>query len=199
MSFKIGQLFAAALLLFSLAASACAARRHLLDSSDIVAAITIPSSIAVPSGNDLQSAFLGVGHQHYTFNGTQWVLQNATAKLYTIPDDKNFGMHFFLQQQDANGGQPSWMFQKPESLVTAKGTSSVTVDQDSITWNLLQETSESGSKEILGDVTYVQRLQTKGGLAPSATNGSPQNGDTHSSAYSAIYAFYAKSGGHGLV
>ena len=101
-------------------------------------------SFCVP--DKLHLTFCAHGHQHYAFNGTQWVLQKATAKLYTIPEDKLIGKHFYLPEVDAQGGQPSWETLDPASLVTAKTEAHVTVDQDSIPWSLLKETSESGSK-----------------------------------------------------
>lgn len=168
--------------------------------ADPLQGVDIPSSIAVPSGNVLHLAFPAVGHQHYTFNGTQWVNYNASAKLYSSASGHKMvvGRHFFLAQPDASGGQPTWEtfdhVHHPTvvSLVTAKGIHSVTVDADSITWNLLQATSHSSSKELLGDVTYVQRLKTRRGLPPSSTTGA-KKGDTHSSKYSAVYAYYVKS------
>jgi hypothetical protein len=114
-----------------------AAANELLDGVDI------PASIAVPSGNSLHVAYSAEGHQHYTFNGSAWLLHNATAKLY--PDAQHsivVGHHFFL----VAGGQPTWRIHEDlqASQVTAQGLAAVTVDPDSITWNLLQTVSHAG-------------------------------------------------------
>lgn len=150
----------------------------------------IPSSIDVPSGNKLQTVLYGVGLQHYTFNGSSWVNDNVSAALYQNPQGEVVGHHYFLPIPDAQGGQPTWKTYEPESIVTAKSLVAVTVDPKSITWNSFVATSTSGSKDLLGAVTYLQRINAKSGLPPS-TEGA-QTGDTHESPYSIIYAYYVQ-------
>lgn len=167
-------------------------------SSLLLENVSIPAAIQVPAGQKLQVAYYAVGLQHYSFNGSAWVLYNATADLYYTEKRAGskrapvVGQHFFLPHPDAGGGQPSWeTFIPCTSLVTAKSLQAVTVDPDSITWNLFEATSESGSPELLGAVTYLQRVESKGGLPPSSTEGA-QVGDLHATPYSIIYAFYVK-------
>ncbi|MCO5574503.1 hypothetical protein L7F22_028288 [Adiantum nelumboides] len=176
--------------------------------------LDIPDEIAVPAGQELKEAYYAEGLQHYVFNGSAWVLFNATATLYAVegaksgdgvggrrllekaaaPMKKNaVGQHFFLGHPDPAGGQPSWETSLPAySLVNALSLQAVTVDPGSITWNLFQATSHSGSQDVLGGVTYLQRLASKGGLPPSTSLGA-QFGDIHVTPYSIIYAFYVKA------
>ncbi|MCO5569355.1 hypothetical protein L7F22_023067 [Adiantum nelumboides] len=174
--------------------------------------LDIPDEIAVPPGQELKEAYYAEGLQHYVFNGSAWVVFNATAALYAVEEGKSggaarrllekaaapmkenaVGQHFFLGQPDPAGGQPSWETSLPAySLVTALSLQAVTVDPDSITWNLFQATSHSGSQDVLGVVTYLQRLASKGGLPPSTSLGA-QLGDIHLTPYSIIYAFYVSA------
>jgi len=59
----------------------------------------------------------------------------------------------------------------------------------SIPWLLLQVVSHAGATTgVFSDVTYVQRLATRGGLAPA---GPCTDGAQMSAQYSATYVFWA--------
>ncbi|KAI5068253.1 hypothetical protein GOP47_0016598 [Adiantum capillus-veneris] len=193
------------------------AEKKMGDSSNcslqLLEGVDIPAEIAVPSGHELKEAYYAEGLQHYVFNGSAWVVFNATATLYSVEGaagnytkvggrrlvqaaQKKYrcavGQHFFLGRPDPAGGQPSWETILPAySLVTARSLQAVTVDPRSITWNLFQATSYSSSQDVLGAVTYLQRLASKGGLPPLASLGA-QFGDIHVTPYSIIYAFYVE-------
>ncbi|MCO5562975.1 hypothetical protein L7F22_016611 [Adiantum nelumboides] len=181
--------------------------------------LAIPAAVVAPAGGGrFLGALRAVGHQHYSFNGTAWVVYNATAWMYEAAGQPNtseaqvpvvlgreavVGVHFFLAEPDASGGQPSWLL--GSSRVTAKSLAATTVDSASITWNLLQATtyqlivsdaapSSDSTISWVGEVTFVQRLDTQGGLPPSLPTSSaalPSVGDSFSSVYAALYAFYA--------
>jgi hypothetical protein len=96
------------------------------------------------------------------------------------------GTHYFA------AGVPTWEA-NDGSLVSGAAagtpTSGITVDPSAIKWRLLTGTG-SGSG-IFQDITYVQRLFTTNGLAPSA--GSCNAGtvtDEVASEYTAVYYFY---------
>ena len=92
--------------------------------------VQIPANVSVPPGNRLHVAYSAEGHQHYGFNGSAWVLVNATAKLYAdAAHSVLVGHHLFLLP----GAQPTW--HALGSQVTAKALVAVTVDPHSITWN----------------------------------------------------------------
>ncbi|KAI5073322.1 hypothetical protein GOP47_0011335 [Adiantum capillus-veneris] len=185
-----------------------AAARSLLSSAsgalwaanlDLLSGVEIPAEIAVPDGHSLHGGIRAEGHQHYQFNGTAWVLTNATAKLYNSPTGTDaVGRHFFLEEPDALGGQPTWETINEHHLpalisaVTANSVVAHPVDPDSITWNLLAATSHYGNaEEPLGPVTFVQRILTRRGLPPSTTEG-VSTGAIHSSKYYAVYTFYVQ-------
>ncbi|KAH9300889.1 hypothetical protein KI387_012472, partial [Taxus chinensis] len=110
----------------------------------------IPAEIRIDSENfSPVSGFYSEGQQHYRFNGSSWINFNATSFLYTSPGKEVVGRHYFLEEADANGGQPSWDLFMPAGLskvrVTTKVVSTVTVEKDSVDWSTLEATSYGGS------------------------------------------------------
>ena len=109
--------------------------------------VQIPSDIAVPAGHELRVAYSAEGQQHYSFNGSAWVVVNATARLYAdAARTVSVGQHLFL---DVDGGQPTWRTDCADghmiSQVSATTLVAAQVDSDSITWNLLQAVSHGGN------------------------------------------------------
>jgi hypothetical protein len=143
----------------------------------LVEGVDIPAGIAVPSGNSLHVAYSAEGHQHYTFNGSAWLLYNATAKLYWADAQHNtseqVGHHFFL----VAGGQPTWRVVHDDdddgeqhvqaSQVTAQSLAAVTVDPQSITWNLLQAVSHTGLPYVLFLSTLLFLIFLLGLISPA--------------------------------
>ncbi|KAH7433644.1 hypothetical protein KP509_07G079000 [Ceratopteris richardii] len=170
--------------------------RYLAEGVDSVGGVSVPAQLVAPKGHSLHAVVRAEGHQHYVFNGTAWVLQNAVAELYAdYPEESlRVGRHFFLSEPDAQGGQPTWELTSSAtpltSAVTGKSLASLTVDSNSIAWVLLKATSHSGNitEGTLGRVSYIQRLQTQHGLPPS-TKGR-RTGHAHHTKYLCIYAFY---------
>jgi FtsP/CotA-like multicopper oxidase with cupredoxin domain len=123
------------------------------------------------------------GDQIYacTSSGGQfsWTLKAPDAQLY----DKNgepFGRHFAGPSWSANDG----------SQVTGKAAASVpSPDANSIPWLFVKAVSHSGDG-VLARVTSIQRLQTKGGKAPSTGCDAAQGGQDLRVPYSADYVFF---------
>ncbi|BBN00622.1 hypothetical protein MPTK1_2g00630 [Marchantia polymorpha subsp. ruderalis] len=153
--------------------------------------VNVPSNLdpelIPPQGNVPIAQLFGLGAQHYTANGTAWVLTSATAELFNSRFE-NIGVHFYLPHADPKGGQPSWKTPCPRSLVTAKRVFTAPVQNNNIPWVLLEATNSQGSCGLFGDVTYVQRLFTKNGL-PTSTAPTDINA-TFSSSYTSFYVFY---------
>ncbi|HEX4353270.1 MAG TPA: DUF3455 domain-containing protein, partial [Polyangiales bacterium] len=61
---------------------------------------------------------------------------------------------------------------------------------------LLEAASHAGHG-VMADVTYVQRLDTKGGLAPASGCDAAHLGASARVNYSAVYAFYVVEAPHG--
>jgi hypothetical protein len=146
----------------------------------------IPAAIAVPDGNRLAFTLLGDGVQIYacqaTASGQAWVFQEPQANLYW----KNG----FLAGSHYKG--PTWEALDGSTVVGTK-LAAATVDATAIPWLLLQGTSHTG-KGLMDKVTYVQRLETVGGLAPAAGCDANHVGATADVAYTATYAFYVAKG-----
>lgn len=144
---------------------------------------TLPDpSLAVPDGNRLAFAFDATGVQIYacTASGTaySWVFQAPEATLY------NHGGHAVGTHYVG----PTWEY-KDESKVMAAKVAAFTADPTAIPELLLQATTHEGTGRMT-PVTYIQRLDTTGGLAPSAGCDVDHVGAVARVDYTATYYFY---------
>jgi hypothetical protein len=133
-------------------------------------------NIEAPAGNKLAFRVYAVGVQRYRWNGATWDFVEPVATLYA--DSKynvKVGIHF---------AGPTW-----ESIlggkVVATRVDGCSPDPASIPWLLLRATSADG---VLGSVTFIQRVNTKGGLAPTAPGAS--TGVMAEIPYTTEYYFY---------
>jgi len=109
-----------------------------------------------------------------------WALKAPDAQLFDN-DGKPFGKHF---------AGPSWEA-KDGSRVTGKAVANVpSPDPDSIPWLLVNIVSHEGTG-VLSRATSIQRLNTKGGKAPTSGCDSVNAGKEVRVPYSADYLFYA--------
>lgn len=166
-------------------------RRLLNLSGNSVTPTEVPNSLLVATGHKLHLVLQGDGVQEYVFKNGLWTLFNASATLSSFAGQE-VGVHFYSRQKNALVGQPTWQSFAPESIVTGAPSVKVSVSADAIPWVLLSATETSGSLNQFGDVTFVQRLYTEGGLAPGASYAATE-GEVFKSSYKAIYFFY-KSG-----
>jgi uncharacterized protein DUF3455 len=177
----------------------------------------VPTKLQVPEGN---IAFL-VGHadgtQNYTClpcpnpttpatqcpdtSGFAWLLFTPEATLFTDAD-KQVITHFFSPNPDEGGKiRATWQHSRDSSIVWGGGATAAThasdpdfVAEDAIAWLTLpmagvQEGPTGG--DTLTAVTFIQRLNTAGGLAP--TDGCSQLANVGAKAfvpYTADYFFY---------
>jgi Protein of unknown function (DUF3455) len=135
-------------------------------------------NLQVPAGNEVAFHLYGVGVQIYSWTGTSWSFVSPEAVLYAHPNDHGVvAFHY---------AGPTW-----QSLSGSKvgGTTiqSSTPNPEAIPWLLLQATSHEGHG-ILQRVTFVQRLYTEGGVAPTTPGDSP--GQVTRVPYTAEYFFY---------
>jgi hypothetical protein len=175
---------------------------------------TLPIGMApVPAGNRLVLGTHAVGTQNYVCKpsgtGVAYVLFTPEATLSDEDGEQvithNFSPNPFEPNTDpkvvANGTiRATWQY-RDTSIVWAKlhttdktGSGSVTVDEHAIAWLLLdgvgsQKGPTGGDK--LKDTTFVQRLNTTGGLAPKTGCSSLTDlGNTAFVPYTADYFFY---------
>jgi hypothetical protein len=133
-------------------------------------------SIEAPAGNKLAFRVYAVGVQRYRWNGASWDFVEPVATLYADPKyNVKVGTHY---------AGPTW-----ESIlggkVVATREASCSPDPASIPWLLLRATSSDG---VLSPVTFIQRVNTKGGLAPTAPGSS--TGVIAEIPYTTEYYFY---------
>jgi hypothetical protein len=108
-----------------------------------------------------------------------WVLKAPEARLFD-KDGKPFGKHFAGPSWEANDG----------SRVTGKAVAnSPSPDADSIPWLLVNIIGHEGSG-VLSRATTIQRLNTKGGKAPSSGCDAAHAGQEIRVPYAADYLFY---------
>jgi Protein of unknown function (DUF3455) len=144
----------------------------------------IPTELAVPEGNRFAFEYQALGVQIYQCKPSmtgdpQWVFTAPEATLYDRQG------HEVAQ----HGAGPSWTGVDGSQVIATKLAAN-SDDTTAIPWLLLQATQRSGTG-MFSDVSYVQRLDTRQGLAPtgscdpSATCGNPLRVP-----YAATYAFY---------
>jgi hypothetical protein len=141
----------------------------------------VPDTIAVPVGNKVHFHGFGVGVQIYTWNRASWGAAVPEATLF----DGNgvVAIHFAGPTCESNSGS---------QVVGALPPLAVTVDTNAIPWLRLQAVEESThGPGIFADTTYIQRVNTTGGKAPS-TNGAFV-GQVARVPYTADYFFYRKT------
>jgi hypothetical protein len=148
------------------------------------AAQQVPQQLQPPAGQQLVSQAHAKGDQVYTCTEdvTQytWMLKAPDAKLFD-KDGKPFGKHFAGPSWEANDG----------SRVTGSAVASVpSPDANSIPWLLVQVVSREGTG-VLSRANFIQRLNTKGGKAPSSGCDEAHAGQELRVPYSADYFFYA--------
>ena len=139
--------------------------------------------IAAPEGHSVAFHVYALGSQIYSWNGIEWVFVAPEATLYADDDfHGQVGTHFAGPTWESNSG----------SKVVEQRVDGCTPDPTAIPWLLLRTTSQEGVGVFSG-VTYVQRLNTVGGIAPATPGETP--GEERKVPYTAEYVFY-RGGGH---
>lgn len=134
--------------------------------------------LRVEEGNKVAFHVYALGVQVYRWDGASWVFVAPVANLFA---DDNYrgqvGVHYAGPTWESNSG----------SKVIARRTQSCTPDSTAIPWLLLETVSNDGPG-IFSSVTYVQRVNTTGGLAPSSPGAFA--GAEAKVPYTAEYYFY---------
>jgi Protein of unknown function (DUF3455) len=134
-----------------------------------------------------------VGVQKYTCQPNRsWLFTDPEATLYkTTGVPKPIGTHFL----NFASGRPVWQL-KDGSSVEAARTETVPGGTGNIPWLLLEAvaTTAGPDGDRLTSTTWVQRLNTSGGVAPAGTC---TPGGRIAVPYSADYLFWRAAGGDG--
>jgi len=145
----------------------------------------VPGTIAVTeAGHQVFLVGHATGVQIYTCDGSAWNFDGPRAVLR---DDRGkvVTTHF---------GGPTWQA-KDGSYVVGQRVDGVTVDPSAIPWLLLsRRSSGSGADgDRLEGTTFIQRVATTGGLAPSPETCTPSAaGTTTEVPYTADYYFWKR-------
>jgi hypothetical protein len=156
---------------------------------------SVDPTIAIPDGGGaVLMRGAATGTQSYTCTAQKsdggttyaWVFVGPEA---TLADCKStlVANHF---ASDAGAAAPAWQ-SADGTYVIGKKLAAFTPDGggSAVPWLLLQTTAHGGSG-VLGGARYVQRLNTTGGVAPSATCDSKNVGATQKVNYTADYYFF---------
>lgn len=136
-------------------------------------------SLQVPAGNELKSHTYAVGVQIYQWNGSGWVFVAPAAVLYADRrHHAEVGTHYAGPTWESNSG----------SKVVGARVAACTPDPNSIPWLKLTAVSSQGPG-VFDGVTFIQRIKTVGGTAPSTPGSSV--GQQAQVPYTAEYLFYS--------
>ena len=133
--------------------------------------------IAAPEGSKLVFHAYAEGVQIYLWNGTSWAFQGPSASLYANEGGTGLvGTHSTGPTWKSNGG----------SFVEGRLKTPCPVGTADIAW-LLLDGIRSGGSGIFDGVTSIQRINTAGGVAPSAPG---TLNEIRNVPYTAEYYFY---------
>ncbi|MFC4508323.1 MULTISPECIES: DUF3455 domain-containing protein [Streptomyces] len=138
-------------------------------------AVHAPAALKVPDGNKLTGVYAAKGVQTYTCTDGVWKLLEPAATL----SDKR-GRTIALHSRG-----PVWVSTVDGSAVNA--AAAVTSPKDGTIPELLLKSTATRGTGVFADVSYIQRLNTAGGVAPAAAC---TGTDQVSVNYTATYAFY---------
>lgn len=148
---------------------------------------TVRPELEPPAGTTLMMRYRAEGAQIYTCkalaNGTSgyaWALKAPDARL-SDEQCKQVGTHF---------AGPSWKFTGDGSTVVGmKLAETPPLEAGAIPWLLIRTTS-TGGPGVMSNVSYIQRVDTLGGLAPTLGCDAASAGKEVSVPYTALYYFY---------
>jgi len=134
--------------------------------------------LQVQPGNKLAFHVYALGVQIYRWNGTSWLFVAPSARLFADAEyHGEVGIHY---------AGPTWESHSGGKVIASR-QESCAPDPTAIPWLLLQKVSTEGPG-IFDRVTYIQRVNTNGGLPP--TGPGPFIGAEEEVPYTAEYYFY---------
>jgi len=149
----------------------------------------VPPELRPPEGAKLILRAHAKGDQIYTCKqqseGYSWAFKAPEAQLF---DERGqvLGRHF---------AGPTWEA-SDKSAVTGKMVAHAdSPEKDAIPWLLLAAVDHSGNG-LMSRVSNIQRLNTKGGKAPSAGCDGSHAGEETRVSYTADYLFYENTAAH---
>jgi hypothetical protein len=161
----------------------------------------VPAALEVPAPNQAFLVGHATGTQNYvcqpgaSLGRVAWTLFTPEATLFGERNDQLI-THFFSPNPDEAGAvvRATWESSIDTSMVWARANAAVTVDPNSIAWVLLERVGAQPGPtggHAISDATFIQRVNTHGGLAPSTGCDGPSDlGRKAFQPYTADYFFY---------
>ena len=130
----------------------------------------VPASLQVPAGNKVSFHTYAIGVQIYAATasatsptGFAWTFQAPEAVLFDA-DGNVVGIHYAF----AGPTRPAWESESGSRVVGARTVPPVTVTSNAIPWLILSAVpTNTVGPGIFARTTYIQRVNTTGGLAPA--------------------------------
>jgi hypothetical protein len=149
----------------------------------------MPPGLAAPAGHGLAFELRAEGVQIYACAGSSegggaaWVLRAPEA---TLVDARG-------ARAGTHGAGPTWEALDGSTVVGAKVAAGPT-EPAAVPWLLLRAASHGPRGGRMADVTFVQRIQTSGGVAPPEGCSAATVGTVVRVPYSAVYRFFRREG-----
>ena len=144
----------------------------------------VPAPVQVPAGQKAAMTWTGTGELTYecrvkadNASAFEWVFVGPDAKLTDAKTKAAMGKYY---------GGPTWET-SDGSKITGKQVAVAPASAGNIPFQLVKTEPGSGA---LKDVTYIQRVNTKGGVAPSDPCTASNKDAKKTVPYSADYVFY---------
>jgi hypothetical protein len=138
-------------------------------------------SIQVEPGNEVISHVYARGVQIYRWNGASWDFVGPVAMLFA---DAQYNGQVGIHYATPNG--PAWESNSGSKVIAARAAG-CSPDTTAIAWLLLKAVATTGPG-IFSSVTFIQRVNTTGGLAPTSHNA--QINEVIEVPYTTEYIFY---------
>ncbi len=150
---------------------------------------TVPSDIAVPAGSVLLFSSHARGQQIYECKSGLWALHAPRANLFDPATHQRVGVHYGGIDHGLNLG-PWWESVADGSSIRGGNAKSAPSPNPNSIPLLRLEVLEHSGAGMFSPVTYIQRLNTEGGVGPS---GACKPNEQRRVNYTADYYFYGSS------
>lgn len=155
-------------------------------SSSAFANMDVPAAVKVPDGHTVSLETVGVGEITYECQAKadmpekmEWVFIGPKAAL-NDRSGKQVGSYY---------GPPATWEAADGSLITGTQVAVAPAGDGNIPYQLVQANPADGDGAMKG-VSYIQRVATKGGVAPAATCEAANKGERQVVEYQADYLFW---------
>jgi hypothetical protein len=147
---------------------------------------TVPPQIAVPAGHVLLFRSHAKGVQTYECQNGQWAFRAPRALLFKPHTHRLTGIHYGGIDRGLTAG-PWWESVRDSSRIRGGNAVSAPSPNPNSIPLLRLEVLERHGTGVFSRVSYIQRLNTKGGVGPT---GACQPGEQRWVPYTADYYFY---------